>query len=57
MNFLYFSTTTEMKEWSQEIAQLFQKHDDELAKMHKRNRFLEHFDENYFLAEIYKHKK
>ena len=46
-----------MKEWTQEILQLFEKHDEELAKMHKRHKFLEHFDENYFLAEIYKHKK
>ena len=54
LNFLYWSKSTDTKEWAEELFDLFAKHDNELESMHKKLKVMEKFDDYFCGSELYK---
>jgi hypothetical protein len=53
MSFLYFSKNEPIKNWTENILTMFEKHDKELRAMRKRTRYLETFDQHYFTSDAF----
>lgn len=53
MNFLYFSKNESMKNWTESVLRMFEKHDKELRTLRKKTRYLEKFDQFYFTSDAF----
>lgn len=53
MNFLYFSKDEPMKNWTESILTMFEKHDKEVRTLRKKAKYLETFDEHYFATDAF----
>lgn len=53
-NFLYFSKNQSIKDWTEGLLLMFEKHDKELQSLRKKCKYLQKFDYNYFSIDIFK---